>query len=84
MIGAQVDDILGLKGTKIDAARTSLDECNELSETNEYHSCNLWLEKNISNLTWMLLVGGGDETCPRLDGASGRDIAKESSSWAAR
>mmetsp|Transcript_5910 Transcript_5910/g.13459 ORF Transcript_5910/g.13459 Transcript_5910/m.13459 type:complete len:2439 (+) Transcript_5910:2-7318(+) len=56
----QVDDILGIKGTEIDAARKSLDECKELSEKYDY--------------PFMQLLAGKAYIKLGLDASRGKDL----------
>ena len=59
----QVDDILGINGTEIDAARKSLDECKELSETYDYPFMQLLAGKSCIKLGFD--VSGGEELIQR-------------------
>ena len=59
----QVDDILGIKGTEIDSARTLLNECKELSELHDYPFMQLLAGKSC--ITLGIDVLGGKELIQR-------------------
>ena len=55
----QVEDILGINGTEIEDAKSSLDECRDLSEKYEYPFMTLLVGKRYINLG--LDIHGGEE-----------------------